>query len=313
MVGVLSSFGAAHRILANSIADESITLDSYNKLDNDDSDLHAKHASRSLSSGRQDNGAFNLENRPLLPNHTANEHDDCDIGIDNTKSLQPAKRQRSASPPCNSILRHASTLPPTHNKDGKDARENIDHSDPDESGDGGSWAKRRKVSAPLGGSIALRNSNGPSRAPSPIAEDDEDDGDDGTESISADSNLASTTRTTPAYEPTPPTEPQLCPQVIDADQDWEVRQIIGKEDIDGVLHYMVDWHPTLMPEHSLGHAKEMVDKFEARLRAQRKIKNVRGGLGLKRGGRVVAKADALSCQEEKKSRGRPQKLVKVDA
>ena len=30
-----------------------------------------------------------------------------------------------------------------------------------------------------------------------------------------------------------------------------------------VLHYVVDWHPTIMVGHSLGHAKELVDKFEA--------------------------------------------------
>jgi hypothetical protein len=47
-----------------------------------------------------------------------------------------------------------------------------------------------------------------------------------------------------------------------------------------VLHYIVDWHPTLMPEHSLGNVKEQVDKFEARLQAQRKIENRRARPGL---------------------------------
>lgn len=65
--------------------------------------------------------------------------------------------------------------------------------------------------------------------------------------------------------------------MINADQDWEDREIVGKEDIDGVLQYMVDWHPTLMPEHSLGNANKVVDKFEARLQAQRKLKSG-GGL-----------------------------------
>lgn len=51
--------------------------------------------------------------------------------------------------------------------------------------------------------------------------------------------------------------------MINAKQDWEVRKIIGKEDIDGVLP----------PEHSLGHVKELVDKFEAQLRAQREANN----------------------------------------
>lgn len=59
--------------------------------------------------------------------------------------------------------------------------------------------------------------------------------------------------------------------------------------LDGVPHYLVDWYPTLLPEHLLEHAKEMVDKFEAQLRAQREAKNGRGAQGLKRGERAVVK------------------------
>jgi len=38
--------------------------------------------------------------------------------------------------------------------------------------------------------------------------------------------------------------------VIDPNQDyWEVRKIIGREDVDGVLHYLVDLVPgTLAPD-----------------------------------------------------------------
>jgi hypothetical protein len=84
--------------------------------------------------------------------------------------------------------------------------------------------------------------------------------------------------------------------VIDADRDWEVRRIVGKEEVDGVLHCLVDWHPTLLPEHSLGYAEELVGKFEARLRAQREAKNGRGGQGLNRGERAVVEADASGGQ-----------------
>ena len=56
--------------------------------------------------------------------------------------------------------------------------------------------------------------------------------------------------------------------VMDADQEWEIRDIIGKEDVDGVVHYLVEWNPTLVPKYALKNAKEMVNKFEARLRAQ---------------------------------------------
>jgi len=63
--------------------------------------------------------------------------------------------------------------------------------------------------------------------------------DDKTLSSSANSDLASTARTSPISE-SAATESQPCPQVIDADQDWEARQVIGKENVDGVLHYLVD-------------------------------------------------------------------------
>jgi hypothetical protein len=121
------------------------------------------------------------------------------------------------------------------------------------------------------------------------------------------STFASTASTTPGtFEPAPPPEPQLAAQGIDADEDWEVRRIIGKEDIDGVLHYLVEWSATLVPGHLLGHAKELVDEFEARLQAQRGVKNAPGA-GLKRGEQAVIEADASGGRQEKRRRGRPRK------
>ncbi|KAH8748319.1 hypothetical protein BGZ57DRAFT_150587 [Hyaloscypha finlandica] len=49
----------------------------------------------------------------------------------------------------------------------------------------------------------------------------------------------------------------------------------------GVLHYWVRWAETLEPEHSLGDAKEMVDKFEARLSVKREVKKLKKGPGSK--------------------------------
>jgi len=46
-----------------------------------------------------------------------------------------------------------------------------------------------------------------------------------------------------------------------------------------------------VPEHLLGHAKELVDEFEARLLARRGVKNRQKGPGLKRRERVVVEAD----------------------
>ena len=56
--------------------------------------------------------------------------------------------------------------------------------------------------------------------------------------------------------------------VIDANQESEIRDIIAKEDVDGVVHYLVEWSPTLMPKYAIGKAKGLVNKFEARLRPQ---------------------------------------------
>jgi hypothetical protein len=65
-------------------------------------------------------------------------------------------------------------------------------------------------------------------------------------------------------------------EVVDTDQEWEIRDIIGKGDVDGVVHYLVEWNPTLVPKYALENAKEMVNKFEARLRAQVRQEKGRG-------------------------------------
>ena len=59
--------------------------------------------------------------------------------------------------------------------------------------------------------------------------------------------------------------PEQMAEAVDADKEWEIRDIIGKEDVDGVVHYLVEWNPTLVPKYALKNAKEMVNKFEARL------------------------------------------------
>lgn len=84
--------------------------------------------------------------------------------------------------------------------------------------------------------------------------------DNESESTAVDSNLASTAITTPdASESASLIEPPQCAEVINANTDWEVRTIIGREEVAGVLHYLVEWCPTLESEYSLGHAKERVD------------------------------------------------------
>ena len=62
------------------------------------------------------------------------------------------------------------------------------------------------------------------------------------------------------------------PQVVEVDskQEWEICNIIGKEDVDGVVHYWVEWNATLVPKYALKKAKGLVNKFEGRLRAKAK-------------------------------------------
>ena len=105
---------------------------------------------------------------------------------------------------------------------------------------------------------------------------------------SLDGSPASTAKSTPAPPPesTRLTEPSPAAQAVDANLDWDIRDIIGKKFVDGEVLYLVDWRPTL------GNAKELVDEFEARLRAQLDSKNGRGGPCLKRGERAMAVVDA---------------------
>lgn len=258
-----------HRIIAHEIIDEPIIFYSDDKSGDDDN-FDTGHTSRTLDSAQPGNDVLDLESPRPLSNRTTNEHDNRNDGIDNNKPPHTTKRQRSAPPFCNANLNHASTPPLPHNKDGKDSRENIRYSDRNEPGDEDIWSKRRKVSTSLGGSI---------------------------DSISANGNLDSTARTTPVFESSPPTEP-FSTQVIDNNQTWDVRKIIGKEDVNGELHYWVVWSETLEPKHNL--PKALVNQFEARLRAQRGVKNTRGG-------RATATANASDGQEKKRPRGRRQK------
>jgi hypothetical protein len=153
-------------------------------------------------------------------------------------------------------------------------------------------SKRQKFSASQGGETTMNMYNGQSQhSPLPNSEDEKGDR---SESISAEDSLASTARTTPAASDFPPlADLPLSPQMIDANQEWEARKIIGKEDVDGVLHYLVEWCPTLEPEHSLGYARELLDEFEEQLRARCRVKS--------------GKSDASGGRQQKRPRGRPRK------
>jgi hypothetical protein len=99
-------------------------------------------------------------------------------------------------------------------------------------------------------------------------------------------------------------------EVVDANQEWQIRDMIGKENVDGVVHYLVEWNPTLVPKYALKNAKEMVDKFGARLRAQaRQEKGTRRPPQSKVGQRTMLEAQATKGTQQKKRRGRPGKQV----
>jgi hypothetical protein len=61
-------------------------------------------------------------------------------------------------------------------------------------------------------------------------------------------------------------------EVANDKQEWEICDIIGKEDVDGVPHYWVQWSATLVPKYEMGKARALIARFEAGLRAQRKQK-----------------------------------------
>ena len=109
-------------------------------------------------------------------------------------------------------------------------------------------------------------------------------------------------------------DPGIPPQVVVADdkQEWEICDIIGKEDVDGVPHYWVQWSVTLVPKSEMGKARALVARFEAGLRAQRKQKGGKGRgrlLPSKAGKQAAAGVRATGQTQEKKRRGRPRKQV----
>jgi hypothetical protein len=193
-------------MLAHSLIDEPIVLECDSRLEDVDDNLDTTHALRTLDSEQLGHDALDLDIVPTRFNRLADKLEDGHNDIDNNTSPHPAKRQRSASPRCEPNLPHASTPPLPHNEDVEGSTENAHGSDSDESGDDNFLSKRRKLSDPMGGRIALSRHNGRSQQPpSSISEDAKDDD---SESIAVDSILASTARTTPdVFESVSRTEP----------------------------------------------------------------------------------------------------------
>jgi len=61
-------------------------------------------------------------------------------------------------------------------------------------------------------------------------------------------------------------EPEMPDQVVEVahdKQEWEICDIISKEDVDGVQRYWVQWSATLVPKCEMGRARALVARFEA--------------------------------------------------
>lgn len=98
-----------------------------------------------------------------------------------------------------------------------------------------------------------------------------------------------------------PDDPEMLEQAVEVatdKQEWEICDIIGKEDVDGEPHYWVQWSATLVPKCEIGKARALVARFEAQLRAQRKQK---GGKRTRQAASIKSR-QAGSCRS---SRNRP--------
>lgn len=78
---------------------------------------------------------------------------------------------------------------------------------------------------------------------------------------------------------------------MDPNQEWEIRNIVGRKTAGGKVQYLVEWETTWMRESDLGQARELIDEFETDLK--------RGQQG------VMSRSNALDEGEPKKRRGRP--------
>jgi len=109
-------------------------------------------------------------------------------------------------------------------------------------------------------------------------------------------------------------DPERPPQVAVANdkQEWEICDIVGKEDVDGVPHYWVQWSVTLVPKYEMGKARALVARFEAGLRAPGKQKGGKGHGRLppsRPGKQAIAGVRTKGEMQKKRGPGRPRKQV----
>ena len=47
-------------------------------------------------------------------------------------------------------------------------------------------------------------------------------------------------------------------EAVDADQEWDIYDVVGKEDVNGVVYYLVEWNPTLVSKYALKNASHFL-------------------------------------------------------
>ena len=100
---------------------------------------------------------------------------------------------------------------------------------------------------------------------------------------------------------------QLASLAMDPDQEWEIRNIVGRKKVGGIVHYLVEWEPTWTAESELDGARELIDVFVAQLQSTRRKSWDEAGEGCcPRRGHKIRDSDSLSKGEPKR-RGRPRK------
>jgi hypothetical protein len=86
--------------------------------------------------------------------------------------------------------------------------------------------------------------------------------------------LAKSPSTIPALDD--PRRPQQTVEVANDKQEWDICDILGKEDVDGEAHYWVEWCATLVPKCDMRGAEALIARFEAKLRAKGRKRGRKG-------------------------------------
>lgn len=176
--------------------------------------------------------------------------------------------------------------------------------DSDEPGDGTTSPKRQKLAPRI---VEKGSDKRGDRSPSVISDLN---GLVGPENLS-DDNLARNADT--GILTTPESSvgaPRIYPQLVDIGQEWEYREVLGEEVVDGVEYYLLDWYPTLVPKSSVRNNEVLAEykARKARARASGAKGNQRGRPpAWKQGSRAVTSTGVLARQQQKRPRGRPRK------